>query len=167
MLAVALAGSSSGCFGSFAATRALYDFNEGASGDGIVRSLVMVALLIIPAYELFALGDILIFNTLEFWTGDNPIAMGERGGDAVAKLETAVDERGALTLKQGGVEYVLAPIGDGRYVVRRGERELGLLELGEDGALMLFDVNGQPMRVIDANEVRQTSEELAVVLEGA
>jgi hypothetical protein len=35
---------------------------------------VHFALWVVPAYELILLGDILIFNTVEFWTGSNPLA---------------------------------------------------------------------------------------------
>ena len=40
-----------------------------------------------PAYELILLGDLLIFNTLEFWTGSNPLAANiETDGDPITDL---------------------------------------------------------------------------------
>ena len=70
----------SGCFGSFNLTTNVYEMNDEASDNGFVKSALMVGMLIIPVYEIAALGDLLIFNTIEFWSGENPIAMedGER-----------------------------------------------------------------------------------------
>jgi len=43
---------------------------------------------IVPVYGLFIAGDVLFFNLLEFWTGDNPIAMAEGEEDIqYAKIE--------------------------------------------------------------------------------
>ena len=38
-----------------------------------------MGLCILPAYELCCLGDVLIFNSIEFWGGQNPVAM--KAGD--------------------------------------------------------------------------------------
>ncbi len=70
--AVGLFGSSA-CFGSFQATRKLYAFNKGV-GDKWIVEVVFLAMNIIPIYGLAAMGDAIIFNSVEFWTGDNPMA---------------------------------------------------------------------------------------------
>ena len=36
---------------------------------------------VIPVYQLALTGDLLIFNAIEFWDGDNPIAMNEGDSD--------------------------------------------------------------------------------------
>lgn len=65
----------SGCFGSFSVTRNLWEWNSNVSNNKFVNELVFLGLCIVPAYELFTLGDVLIFNSIEFWSGRNPIAM--------------------------------------------------------------------------------------------
>ena len=67
----------SGCYGSFQLTKNVYDMNGRVSDNGFVKSVVMVGMFIIPIYEIAGLADILIFNSLEFWTGENPISMKE------------------------------------------------------------------------------------------
>ncbi len=67
----------SGCFGSFALVSKVHEFNGSVSNSKFVNELVFLGLCIIPVYELAALGDALIFNTIEFWGGNNPIAMNE------------------------------------------------------------------------------------------
>lgn len=63
-----------GCYGNFAATRKVYEFN-GSLGDKWVNSVMMHVLNYIPVYPIAAFADVVIFNTVEFWTGSNPMAM--------------------------------------------------------------------------------------------
>lgn len=71
-LAALFSVSTVGCFGRFAVTRKIYDWNEHVSGDRWVRSLVFV--LIIPIYGIVNLFDALFANVVEFWSGHNPMA---------------------------------------------------------------------------------------------
>lgn len=75
VLLVATTVSMSGCYGPFALTSKLHDWNGQVSNAKFVNELVFVGLCILPAYELCVLGDALIFNSIEFWGGSNPIAM--------------------------------------------------------------------------------------------
>lgn len=59
-----------GCYGSFALTTKLYDFN-GSVRDPVARSIVTVPLLGI--YIMTGIGDAFLFNPIEFWSGKNPI----------------------------------------------------------------------------------------------
>ena len=61
----------SACFGSFNLTRKSYQFNRGVSPDKWVRWLVFMVMS--PIYPLAALVDVLFANSVEFWSGDNPI----------------------------------------------------------------------------------------------
>lgn len=63
----------SGCFGSFQLTRKAYQFNKSVSTNKWVRWLVFVALGG-PLYGITTTIDILFANSLEFWTGNNPIS---------------------------------------------------------------------------------------------
>ena len=69
----------SGCYGGFYLTKALYKFNGEVKVDGspkadrVAQSAVMVLLVIIPVYQLAALADAVILNSIEFWTGKNPM----------------------------------------------------------------------------------------------
>jgi len=68
---LALSLLTSGCYGSFALTKKLYDFN-GTIADPIARSIITVGAMF--AFIFTGLGDWAIFNTIEFWTGKNPIS---------------------------------------------------------------------------------------------
>lgn len=58
------------CFGSFPLTRKVYGFNKGVSDDKFVRELVFLAIgVLVPVYGVAGLIDVVILNSMEFWTG--------------------------------------------------------------------------------------------------
>ena len=74
-LIIALAGSmlSTSCIGSFALTNKVLDWNKSI-GNKFVNEVVFFAFWILPVYEITALADALVLNSIEFWSGDNPMA---------------------------------------------------------------------------------------------
>jgi len=60
------------CYGPFNATRRVHEWN-GQVGSTWVNEGVFLAFVILPVYSLASLGDALIFNTIEFWGGENPV----------------------------------------------------------------------------------------------
>jgi len=76
VLAAFTCASVGGCYGKYALFNKVSDFC-GSVGNKYVGSLVNLVLWIIPAYEICLFGDLVIFNTIEFWTGSNPVAMGD------------------------------------------------------------------------------------------
>ena len=132
--------TATGCFGSFHLTRTVYGFNAGLDNK-FVRTLVMWGLLIIPVYELAALGDVLIFNVIEFWSGNAPAASNtlpdgtkvsmEKVGNDVLRVRVTppgqrteelevvkVNERSGYLRRPGGAPLVtIEQAADGRTVV--------------------------------------------------
>ena len=74
----ALAGSMlfTSCIGNFALTKKLLGWNKQI-GNKFVNELVFFAFWVIPVYEVTALADVLVLNSIEFWSGTNPIAQGK------------------------------------------------------------------------------------------
>lgn len=83
-LALASALTFSSCLGSFRAFNNLKEWNQGVSDSRFVNNLIFWGLNIVPVYGLFFLGDTIIFNVIEFWSGSNPIAM--REGDSETQM---------------------------------------------------------------------------------
>jgi hypothetical protein len=162
----AVALTQSACIGSFAATRSLYQFNKGVSGDKWVQELVFLALIIIPAYELFALGDVLIFNAIEFWGGQNPIS-----ADASQPRERTVmladgstarlvdDERG-MRIEHGDRVYLVQRTAEGISFVDADGRVLTTIRESEAGAVEVTNAAGekQVVRVDELAEAGNTPE---------
>jgi hypothetical protein len=61
--------AAAGCFGRFPLTSAVYGFNQRASSNRVVQSLVMIALIVIPVYEVSMLVDALVLNVVDFLGG--------------------------------------------------------------------------------------------------
>ena len=73
--AILLAGSSmmfTSCIGSFALTNKVLAWNKQV-GNKFVNELVFVAFCILPVYEVTSVADLLVVNSLEFWSGTNPV----------------------------------------------------------------------------------------------
>lgn len=66
----------SSCIGSFGLTKKVYDFNTGV-GDKFVNELVFLALNIVPVYQVAVFIDAILLNSIEFWTGNSPLAAGD------------------------------------------------------------------------------------------
>ena len=78
-LIVALAGSmlSTSCIGSFALTNKVLAWNKSI-GNKFVNEVVFFAFWVLPVYEITALADAIVLNSIEFWSGDNPMAKGTK-----------------------------------------------------------------------------------------
>jgi hypothetical protein len=65
--------SSTGCLGQFALTRQARDFNLNVTDSKWGREGVFLVMVIIPVYGFCLFLDGLIFNSIEFWGGTNPL----------------------------------------------------------------------------------------------
>ena len=72
ILVLCLAVLMSGCYGTFSLTKRLHHWN-GTQDGRWVQEGVFLLLAIVPVYGICMLGDALIFNSIEFWGGNNPI----------------------------------------------------------------------------------------------
>lgn len=77
LMLVSVGAMSTGCYGSFGLTTKLHEWNGQVSNKKGINELVFIAFCIIPAYEVCALADAIVLNSIEFWGGNNPVAMDE------------------------------------------------------------------------------------------
>ena len=63
----------SGCYGPFNLTRRLYQWNSQASNEKWGKEIIFLLLALTPVYSFATLADGIVFNSLEFWTGNNPV----------------------------------------------------------------------------------------------
>ena len=73
LLLTAFVPLASACFGSFQLTRKVYKFNKSVSPEKWVRWLVFLATNVVPVYGFSVLFDAIFANSVEFWTGSNPM----------------------------------------------------------------------------------------------
>lgn len=105
VLAAAAVGlvASTGCFGSFQLTRKVYNWNKTVSSDKWVQELVFLGLNIVPIYGVASFADAVFANTVEFWTGTNPVASARTarpdGSALIQHAETTADGK-TLTIEE-------------------------------------------------------------------
>lgn len=123
----------SSCIGSFRLTNNIKDWNEGL-GDKFVNELVFVALHIVPVYPIAMFVDGVVLNSVEFWTGDNPVA--EVGETKVVK-------------NSNGDEIEIVAIENG-YSLSNGETAMNLV-FDKEQQLWSAEYNNQVTKLVKLN----------------
>lgn len=72
LLLLACLGTPS-CVGPFNAFNGVSSWNSRATDSRFLNELIYIGLWIVPVYQVAAFGDAVIFNSFEFWGGENPI----------------------------------------------------------------------------------------------
>lgn len=95
--AILLAGCSltlTSCLGSFALTNRVITWNRQVSNK-FVNELVFFAFWILPVYEVVGMADLLVINSIEFWSGRNPMTASMQTIDTEhGRYQIACDGRG-------------------------------------------------------------------------
>lgn len=148
----------SSCIGSFALHNKLVTWNQGV-GTKFVNELVYLAFNIVPVYYVCYAADALVINSIEFWTGSNPIASigdvkkvkGENGNYLVETLEN-----GYSITKEGetvSMELIYNKELNTWNVVANGD-STELLRMNNDGTAQMTLPNGEGITVtLDAQGV--------------
>ncbi|WP_224484092.1 DUF3332 domain-containing protein [Robertkochia aurantiaca] len=146
------------CLGSFAAFNNLKDWNMGVSDSKFINNLLFWGLNIIPVYGIFMIGDVFIFNVLEFWTGNNPVAM-EEGESELQMVEhdgntykmVATKNRMQISIvegpKKGNKIDLLYKPSERSWNAITPEGEIIKLSSFEDGFNMVYLPDGETIRI--------------------
>lgn len=115
--ALAFALPAGGCIGSFASFNKLAGWNRTVSENRVIREAVFVA--IAPIYTLTFIADLLVLNTVEWWTNENPILAGGDGTAAAVRVIEHGTQRAVQHFERIGVERrMTAEIYTGARLVR-------------------------------------------------
>jgi len=161
----------SGCYGPFHLTRKLHQWN-GQVGDRWVNEFMFLLLAWVPVYGLTVLGDAVVFNSIEFWTGENPITSGEKHAsttrtkhiiqrDAKAILTYTTSSNGAQLLveqfQQGQeAESVRLQQVDGITVASNAEgKTLFTAQTLPDGSMIVSDSAGTQVAYYSPDQVQR------------
>jgi hypothetical protein len=83
----------SGCYGSFQLTRKLWKWN-GTVGDKWINEVVFLVMNIVPVYGVAGLVDVIVVNSIEFWTGKNPVSA---ANGKTIKVVSVADKQAVLS----------------------------------------------------------------------
>ena len=144
------------CYGPFNLTKNVYQWNSNIKGSSEVnekwmKEFVFFGMIIIPVYMFSALLDAFIFNSIQFWSGNNPVKANETEGDRATRVVRLGDLTVTMAENDGGttVTYERNGIVERRATIETtatGYRlidETGALlaeaEKGQDGSVTLLD----------------------------
>ncbi len=131
--------ATTGCFGRFEALRMVYDFNKDVHPDKWVVWVAFLVMSVVPIYLVATLADLIVFNSIEFWTGQNPVMSSELRGPngEVARVTYRED---------GKIDYEIFDANGERHFLTLARGEDSVLALDEQGNLLgrVGDLNGQP-----------------------
>ena len=160
----------SGCFGPFNLTRRLYQWNA-QSADKWEREFFFLLLAFAPVYSLTIAGDAIVFNSMEFWTGNNPVDPPHARIDSPSQTKRIVrgEAEAVLTYTPtpAGAELLIEYLNQGNLVAnfsffsREGRtvaldsdgRILLTAESLPDGGIIIRDRNGHEMETYSASQV--------------
>lgn len=126
------------CIGSFSLTHSVLNWNKQV-GSKFVNELVFFAFWVLPVYEVTSLADLLVLNSIEFWSGNNPLS---------ASTKVVDTEQG---------RYLIACDGKGYTVTFEPTGESYRLDFAEDNQTWSLNVDGKEypfMTMIDSNHVK-------------
>lgn len=159
------------CLGSFSAFNNLRSWNEGAANGKFVNNLIFWGLHIVPVYPLFFIGDLIIFNVIEFWSGSNPIAMKEGEVESQILVKNgktyqmiATKNKMEITVIEGenkgsSVEMFYLPK-EQSWNLKTDEGEVIKLSSIEEGLIYVYLPNGEAIKM---NPELDTQDGLAII----
>ena len=158
LIAVLLISTSilcSSCIGSFKLWNGLKEWNQGI-GNKFVNELVFIALNIVPVYGVAYFADVVVLNTIEFWTGSSPVASnevkevkGENGNYLVASNENGY----TITNKEDNQSLDLVYNKENKSWNAVTESEsFELVKMNDDGTATINMQNGTSMTVTPDSE---------------
>lgn len=126
----------SSCIGSFGLWSSLKDWNNNI-GNKFVNEIVFLAFHIVPVYEVAYLADVIVLNSIEFWSGSNPLT-------DVGSVKTVKGESG---------EYLVQTNEDGYTITKKGEEDKPLtLIYDKEKNTWNASAEGQTFELITMNE---------------
>lgn len=148
---IALAGTLlfSSCIGSFNLSKKILAWNQTIDNK-FVNEVVFVALWIVPVYEISILADILVINSIEFWSGNNPVEAGivknVQGENGVYTVET-LDNGYHIENEDGQkVDLVYDKSSNTWSAVANGE-STKIIKMEEEGKAIVYLPNGEEKEV--------------------
>ncbi len=121
----------SSCIGSFGLTNKLLDWNRNIDTK-FVNELVFLALCIVPVYEISVLADAVVLNSIEFWSGSNPVA-------ATGTVKKVSTDKG---------NYAIETQKDGYRIQKEGEEKAVELVFNETDKSWSVEADGETTKLL-------------------
>lgn len=154
-VALALAGSMlcTSCIGSFALTNKLLGWNRQI-GNKFLNELVFFAFWIIPVYEVTALADVVVLNSVEFWSGSNPVTASTRvieGQDGKYLVECDSNGYTITSMNDGSKVRLAFEESDNSWSVVTEGNSYKFMTMVDDNHVNMISADGS-MRPVELSE---------------
>ena len=134
LTAIALAGLLfvNGCYGPFLLTKKVHQWNGAVSDNKWIVEAVFLVCAWLPVYGIATLADAVIFNSVEFWTGNNPMSTADAGTRRIVRGDTE------MILSRAGDEMVVQQFQHGAPgpTLRLQRTAAGTIAKNQDGAVL-------------------------------
>jgi len=151
-----------GCTGSFNLTRKVYNFHRSQS-DKWSDELCFLVVVLIPVYGIATFADAIVFNSIEFWTGKNPVDMSyvppasrivQNGNDKYRMSFNDKTGQVTLTALAQGNHGIIFEKSD-KMVTAKNEKGQVLYSSvqGEDGSVAIYDSKGKLVKNFPAGQI--------------
>ncbi|MBQ3844632.1 MAG: DUF3332 domain-containing protein [Bacteroidales bacterium] len=138
----------SSCIGSFGLTNKYHEWNESVSNK-FVNEIIFFFSWPIPVYPVCMLADMLVLNSIEFWTGSNPVA---------SKTEVIDTENGKYLVESNENGYTITK-GDetvqfinenGVWYVNQGDQKVEMFHYVDESHICLN--LGETTKVVELSQ---------------
>ena len=149
-----------GCYGPFPLTKKIHEFNGEVSENKWVKTIVFWVFIIIPVYGIGMFADAIVFNLVEFWTGEalmTATTTTDSNGNTVVLAPGENADEAILTISRDGeilAEEHFVRITDTLIEVRGADGALhGKVIRDTDGNFVLTDANGATVQTVWADSL--------------
>lgn len=147
-----------GCTGSFNLTKKVYNWHHSNPDKWLDEGGFLVCILL-PIYGISTFADAIVFNSIEFWTGENPVTASaetktKQVKQGAAEATISLNEQKQLTIASNQAPTVTIEKSDNMVLAKNTQGDvLYASSVNENGGLTVYDSNLEPVKTYSADEV--------------
>ncbi len=146
LMAVVAVSALASCYGSFPLARNLHKWN-GSFGNKVGKEAVFFAFVIIPVYQVAALADVLVLNSIEFWTDKTLMAESthkDKNGREITIKRVSKDLMTISVKSPGGSidEFEIRKLNENEAMLTRNGGEVVKVVAMDDEGISVTDKDG-------------------------
>lgn len=144
-----------GCTGSFNLTRKVYNFHR-AQSDKWMDELVFLVVAILPVYGIATFVDAVIVNSIEFWTGENPVDMASVNKDLNMAFNKDTNQ---VLVSPNGKDQLVLEKSDQMVLAKNTKGDVLFSSMkNEAGDISVYDSKGKLVKTYSASDVSAMKE---------
>ena len=148
------------CIGSFGLFNKILSWNQNLTGSKFLNELLFI--LLSPGYAIAGVVDLFVLNTVEFWSGSNPVAenIGKTekvmGSDGVIYAVTTLEDGYKIAKPDGEEVFFVYDKKDNSWSVKTENEEKKLVKINDDGTVDAILETGNVVNISQTTEGLET-----------